>query len=349
MGRRSMRYRSWPRVPQTEKRCIVVCAIERRDRERGRLTYRSRMQTRRAVVVRPTQHVDPPDRRRSYSADRTGAQGKFAHIQRPHSLRHSSHRARAQPPARAWLGRRGARGSGGASAAARRTIAARAPLRCAHHRTRATAVCPSRPCMRGATHDAVDLTTSRRRRPSARCTAARHAFGRKTSRRCSTCPPWIACDPRGSRKQPSQAADRRSAAAGGLQADLARAATTHRPKIVSSPRYSRRALRRAMIKAFGSRPPHCRCRRRSPPPAYSFSCSSVFLAGSELRSSLLLRPARFTARRRDGRERQRREPGHGRGLEKSRLKRAHAPCQIASSVRRPFLPPYHRTPRGVLF
>ena len=115
--------------------------------------------------------------------------------------------------------------------------------------------------MRGATYDAVDLTTSRRRRPSARCTAARHAVGRKTSRRCSTCPPWIACDPRGSRKQPSQAADRRSAAAGGLQADLARAATTHRPKKVSSPRYSHRALRRAMIKAFGSRPPHCRCRR----------------------------------------------------------------------------------------
>ena len=59
------------------------------------------------------------------------------------------------------------------------------------------------------------------------------------------------------------------------------------------------------------------------------------LGGSELRSSLLLRPARFTARRRDGRERQRREPGHGRGLEKSRLKRAHAPCQIASSFSAP--------------
>ena len=56
------------------------------------------------------------------------------------------------------------------------------------------------------------------------------------------------------------------------------------------------------------------------------------LGGSELRSSLLLRPARFTARRRDGRERQRRELGHGRGLEKSRLKRAHGPCQIASSL-----------------
>ena len=52
--------------------------------------------------MRPTQHVDPPDRRRPYSADRTGAQGKFAHIQRPHSLRQLT--ARAQPSARAWLG-----------------------------------------------------------------------------------------------------------------------------------------------------------------------------------------------------------------------------------------------------
>ena len=98
------------------------------------------MQTRRAVVVRPTQHVDPPDRRRSYSADRTGAQGKFAHIQRPHSLRQLIQHARSHPRERGSAGAVRAapaarlRPRAAPSLHARRCgapITARAPLRCA--------------------------------------------------------------------------------------------------------------------------------------------------------------------------------------------------------------------------
>ena len=60
----------------------------------------------------------------------------------------------------------------------------------------------------------IEAVLARCSRSAAR-RAARRAVGRKRSRRGSTCPPWIACDPRGSREQPSEAADHQSAATGG--------------------------------------------------------------------------------------------------------------------------------------
>ena len=97
---------------------------------------------------------------------------------RPHtqdtaaSKKEYTYSARAQPPTRARLGGRGARGPG----ALRRRVYGRAPR---HRRTRAAAARPSRP-QRGATHGAVDLATmppppvcSSHRRPSRRPRARR--------------------------------------------------------------------------------------------------------------------------------------------------------------------------------
>ena len=157
-----------------ERRCALYALA---------LTYRSRKQTQRAVVVQPTQHVDLRDRGGPGSPHTGNYRTHSAHSTSTIHTRRTS--ARAQLPTQARLGQRSRLWC--ARAAGRRPCAAPPPL------TRAAAARASRPQSASAARrrPLVAPPSSHRRRTATRRTAAR-----KRSRGSSTCPTWIACDPR---------------------------------------------------------------------------------------------------------------------------------------------------------